>query len=67
MVQSGDLDKDKELTPELFKELMYNKIDSLQIDIAIEEVKPFIKDHSVFGHWTKDYFKLLTDRIQYQE
>lgn len=66
MRESGDLDDKQDLTPELFKELMYAKIDALQIEKAIEEVKPFIKDTSVFQHWTKGYFKLLTDKIQFQ-
>jgi predicted nucleotidyltransferase component of viral defense system len=66
MIESGDFDAGRELTPELFKELMYSKIDGLRVDKAIEEVKPFIKDISVFEHWNKDYFKLLTDKIKYQ-
>ena len=66
MRESGDLDYKQDLTPELFNELMYAKIDALQIEKAIEEVKPFIKNTSIFQHWTKDYFKLLTDKIQFQ-
>ena len=66
MKGSGDLDDKQNLTPELFKELMYAKIDALQIEKAIEEVKPFIKDTSVFQYWTIGYFKLLTDKILFQ-
>ena len=42
---------------------MNNKIDNLNLIKAIEEVQPFIKDDSVFKFWTKDYFKLLTEKV----
>jgi len=63
MYESGDLNKNIELDKTIFKNLMYNKIETLDIAKAIEEVSPFIKDKSVFDFWSKDYFKLLTDRI----
>lgn len=63
MYESGDLDKGKNLNEELFKELMYKRIDELDVNAAIKEVSPFIKDKSGFEFWSKDYFKLLTDKI----
>ncbi len=63
MYESGDLDKDIKLSVELFKELMYKRIDELDIDAAIKEVSPFIKDKKGFEFWSKDYFKLLTDKV----
>ena len=65
MYESGDLDRDIKLDITIFKDLMYNKIDSLDISKAIEEVSPFIKDKSVFSFWSKEYFKLLTDKIEF--
>ncbi len=44
---------------------MNNKIDTLNIAKAIEEVQPFIMDNSVFRFWTKDYFKRLTEKVQF--
>jgi predicted nucleotidyltransferase component of viral defense system len=66
MYESGDLDKNTKLDDELFKELMYKRIDELDIDSAIKEVSPFIKDKSDFDFWSKDYFKLLTDKIIFE-
>lgn len=61
--ESGDLDKNIILDEKLFRELMYKRIDELDINSAINEVSPFIKDKSGFEFWSKDYFKLLTDKV----
>lgn len=66
MYESGDLDKDIELNEELFKELMDKRINELDVDAAIKEVSPFIKDESGFEFWSKDYFKLLTDKTVFE-
>ena len=65
MIESGDLDVKTTLDKKGFIKLMNNKIDTLNISKAIEEVQPFIKDSSIFEFWTKDYFGLLTDKIQF--
>jgi len=65
MYESGYLEKHIKLDEKRFVELMNNKIDNLNLTKAIEEVQPFIKDASVFDFWTKDYFRLLTDRVQF--
>lgn len=65
MIESDDLEKHTKLNKKNFVEFMNNKIDTLNIAKAIEEVKPFIKDNSVFDFWTKDYFRLLTERVQF--
>lgn len=67
MVESGDLEKSTLLTKELFKTLLDKKIDTLHVESAIAEVKPFIKDNSVFDFWSKDYFKLLAERIEFSD
>jgi len=63
MIESSDLDVNQKLDKEKFIELMNSKIDSLDIAKAINEVQPFIKDLSVFEFWSKDYFRLLTNKI----
>ena len=62
MKESGDFDKDI-LTKEEFTELLHNKIDTLDIEQAINEVKGFVKDVRVFDFWSKDYFKLLASKV----
>ena len=63
MIESGDLECGTELTYKLFVDLLYARISTLDIKKAIADVRPFIKDSSVFNSWTKDYFKLLTARV----
>ena len=67
MLESGDLDKNINLDEKLFKEFMYKRIDELDINGAIKEVSPFIKDKSGFEFWSKEYFKLLTDSIVFDK
>lgn len=62
MKESGNFDKEI-LTKEEFAELLRNKIDTLDIEQAINEVKGFVKDVRVFDFWSKDYFKLLASRV----
>lgn len=65
MYESGDLKRNTILNEAIFKQLMYDKIELLDIKKAIEDVSPFIKDKYVFDFWSKDYFKLLTDKIEF--
>ena len=67
MYESGDLDKNIKLDEKLFKELMYKRIEDLDVDGAIKEVSPFIKEKSGFEFWSKDYFKLLTDKLIFEK
>ncbi len=67
MVESGHLKKGTLLTKELFKTLLDKKIDTLHVENAISEVKPFIKDTSVFDFWSKDYFRLLAEKIEFSD
>lgn len=67
MYESGDLEKNTELDEKLFKELMYKRIEELDVEGAIKEVSPFIKDKSGFEFWSKDYFKLLTDKMIFEK
>lgn len=62
MKESGKFKKDI-LTKEEFVKLLYNKIDTLDIQQAINEVKGFVKDARVFDFWSKDYFKLLVSKV----
>lgn len=64
MIESGDL-SGQPLSKEKFQEFLNTKIDSLNIEQAINEVRPFVKDQSVFDFWSKDYFKLLASKIEF--
>ncbi|WP_253916188.1 MULTISPECIES: nucleotidyl transferase AbiEii/AbiGii toxin family protein [unclassified Lentimicrobium] len=65
IIESENLDSAFVLTKEVFIEFMYKKVDQLNIKNAVTEVSPFLKDTSVLGAWTKDYFRFLTGKIIY--
>ena len=62
MKENGNFNKDI-LTKEEFAKLLHDKIDTLDIKQAINEVKGFVKDARVFDFWSKDYFRLLVSRV----
>jgi predicted nucleotidyltransferase component of viral defense system len=64
MKESGNFEKET-LTKEEFQELLLSKIESLDVEQAINEVKPFVKDIRVFDFWSKDYFMLLASRVKF--
>lgn len=66
MQESGNFDKDV-LTKKEFTDLLYAKIDTLDVEQAINEVKGFVKDVRVFEFWSKEYFKLLASRVKCYE
>ena len=63
MVESGDINRDNPLTVEKLKILIKEKIGTLDIEKAKQEVQVFIKDRSILDFWSRDYFNLLTDKI----
>ncbi len=65
MVESGNFDRYDELTDEVLKNILTQKIDSLDIDKAKNEVMVFLKDRAGLDFWSREYFKLLTQRIAF--
>ena len=65
MQESGDWDSKDTLTEEKLRGLLKERIDTLDIEKAKEDVQVFIKDRSVLDFWSRDYFKLLTDRMTF--
>ncbi len=63
MVESGDFDRDDELTLEKLKDLLHKKIDTLDIQKVKDEVKVFIKNSDRLEFWSMEYFKLLADKV----
>lgn len=65
MQESGNWDSKNTLTEEKLKTLLKERIDTLDIEKAKEDVQVFVKDPSVLDFWSRDYFKLLTDRMAF--
>lgn len=65
MLQSGNWDSKDQLTEERLKTLLKERIDTLDIEKAKEDVQTYVKNPSVLDFWSGDYFKLLTDRMAF--
>ena len=65
MYENGDLERDMVLDEMMFKDMMYRKIESLDVAKAIQEVTPFIRDKTVFSFWSKEYFRLLVNKMEF--
>jgi len=63
MVESGDFQKEDTLTLEVLKEMLHKRIDTLDMQKAKDDVKVFIKDSDRLEFWSKEYFKLLANKI----
>lgn len=65
--QSNSLENRKYFTKESFLQILKEKIDTLDVQNAKVDIKRFIKDDKVLDIWSKDYFRLLADKIQFVE
>jgi|GEM_PF-1619132 len=63
MKESGDFTGNT-LSEDVFKEMLFTKIETLNIKQAIDEVSPFVKNTNIFDFWSKEYFMLLASKIK---
>jgi len=63
--QSNNLENNESFTQELLIKTLKEKIDSVDIENAKIDIRRFISDDKVLDIWSKDYFKLLVDKIQF--
>lgn len=66
MWQSGHLPEQESLTKEKFLTLLQNKIENVNVEKALLDIKPFLKDQSVLRDWSKNYFLNFMKEIQYE-
>ena len=66
MIMSGKWKKKDNFDADIFKNLMMIKIESLDIQSAKKEVKPFIRNPDVLNSWSKEYFKTLTGLVRFK-
>jgi len=64
MRQSGHFRDNKPLSPETFRELLYNAIKILKIDHVRNEVEPFVKKPEGLQLWSHDFFYDVASKIQ---
>lgn len=64
-IQSGDLEKTM-LTESIFKSMMIEKVEQVNIKSIINDISPFISNHSSIEHWTPQYFIDLVQLIRFK-
>jgi len=54
---SGFLNSEKSLTTRELEQLMFDKIESLDLDSAINDIRPFVSDPAQIADWSKEMFR----------
>jgi len=65
MRQTGNYMSDQPLTKSLFKKLVLDVIDNLDVGLAKNEVMPFVPDTRSLDIWSKDFFKSAVEKIEF--
>ena len=63
MRQSGDYDKTEPLDLQRLKNMLNNAITELDVDKALTEVTPFVRNHRELDLWSHDFFRDVIRRI----
>ncbi len=64
MRQTGHWTGDARLTRQDFDRLMHDAIDRLDLDQALQDVTPFVKDRQSLAIWSRDFFRDVAGRIK---
>ena len=65
MRQSGDYTSDRLLSQDAFREMVRGAVESLDIERAREEVRPFVLDRQALEIWSRDFFNALIDKVEF--
>jgi hypothetical protein len=64
MRQTGHWSGDKNLSPVIFTDLLFEAIDRLDVNQARKDVAPFVKDQQLLALWSHDFFQDVASRIK---
>nr|WP_287423665.1 nucleotidyl transferase AbiEii/AbiGii toxin family protein [Candidatus Brachybacter algidus] len=64
--QNGNIDE-IQLTPELVKEMIVKKIDTVNLDDAKSDIERFISSPDSLKIWSKQYFKDLVSHLKFTQ
>lgn len=64
MRQTGHWSGDKNLSPVVFADLLFEAIDRLDVNQARKDVAPFVKDQQMLALWSHDFFQDVVSRIK---
>ena len=65
MLQSGHTKRERELTPALFRELIRERIEALNVASAKDDVIRFLSNSETLSIWTKEFFLAVAEKIRY--
>jgi predicted nucleotidyltransferase component of viral defense system len=65
MIQSGHRKHEGKLTSELFRELIRNRIEALDVAAAKNDVKRFLPLHADISIWDKVFFLAVAEKIRF--
>lgn len=63
LIDSEYISSDTEITCDSVKEMLINRFNEIDYNVAKEDVIPFIKDTSVLNLWSKDFFISITSGL----
>ena len=63
MRQSGHLDAAVDLTGALFRKMLKEKIESLDVDLARADVEPFVRTAGALDVWSEEFFLDVGSRV----
>jgi predicted nucleotidyltransferase component of viral defense system len=61
---SGCLREGELLTKERFKQLMFDKIEALDLDSALNDLRPFVSDSAQIADWSKEMLRHFVEETQ---
>ncbi|MCM2357463.1 MAG: nucleotidyl transferase AbiEii/AbiGii toxin family protein [Geobacteraceae bacterium] len=65
MRQTGHWSGEKQLSPTVFTDLLYEAIGRLDVEQARRDVAPFVKHQQMLAIWSHDFFRDVARRIQF--
>ncbi len=65
MRESGDYEEERALQEEMLRQILLERIESLDVAQAIDEVRGFVRDVRVFECWNRDYFRFLALKMKF--
>ena len=65
LLQSGFISEDAECTLPELRHMLYEKFDTIDFRQAKQDVEPFIRDTASLSMWNADFFKQITEGLQF--
>ncbi len=61
--QTGHVSASESFTAQAFKELLFERIETIDFEKAKEDVFPFLKDQAAMNVWSREFFMEISKRI----